>query len=34
MRECAGLMLNHIPQELMLLAAMLMLFGALSMALG
>ena len=34
MRECAGLMLNHIPQELLLLAAMLALFGALSVALG
>ena len=34
MRECAGLMLNRIPQELMLLAAMLAFFGALSIALG
>ena len=34
MRECAGLMLNRIPQELALLALMLAFFGALSMALG
>ena len=34
MRECAGLMLNRIPQELLLLAAMLVFFGALSMTLG
>ncbi len=34
MRECAGLLLNRIPQELMLLAAMVVFFGALSMALG
>ena len=34
MRECAGLMLNRIPQELLLLAAMIAFFGALSMALG
>ena len=33
MRECVGLMMNRIPQELVLLAAMLALFGALSMAL-
>lgn len=34
MRECAGLMLNRIPQELLLLAVMLAFFGALSVALG
>ena len=34
MRECAGLMLNRIPQELALLAAMILFFGALSLALG
>lgn len=34
MRECVGLMLNRIPQELMLLAAMLAFFGMLSVALG
>jgi len=34
MRECAGLMLNRIPQELLLLAVMIAFFGALSMALG
>ena len=34
MRECAGLMLNRIPQELVLLGAMVAFFGALSMALG
>lgn len=34
MRECAGLMLNRIPQELMLLGAMIAFFGALSVALG
>ena len=34
MRECAGLMLNRIPQELMLLATMIAFFGALSIALG
>ena len=34
MRECAGLMLNRIPQELLLLAAMIAFFGALSIALG
>ena len=33
MRECVGLLMNRIPQELVLLAAMLALFGALSMAL-
>ena len=34
MRECAGLMLNRIPQELLLLAVMIAFFGALSVALG
>ena len=34
MRECVGLMLNRIPQELLLLAAMIAFFGALSVALG
>lgn len=34
MRECAGLMLNRIPQEVLLLAAMILFFGALSLALG
>ena len=34
MRECAGLMLNRIPQELLLLATMLVFFGTLSLALG
>lgn len=34
MRECAGLMMNRIPQELLLLAIMIVFFGALSMALG
>ena len=34
MRECAGLMLNRIPQELMLMVAMVAFFGALSIALG
>ena len=34
MRECAGLMLNRIPQELLLLASMIAFFGALSAALG
>jgi uncharacterized SAM-binding protein YcdF (DUF218 family) len=34
MRECAGLMMNRIPQELLLLAIMIIFFGALSMALG
>ena len=34
MRECAGLMLNRVPQELMLLAVMILFFGALSMALA
>ena len=34
MRECAGLMLNRIPQELLLLALMIAFFGALSVALG
>ena len=34
MRECAGLMLNRVPQELLLLVAMIVFFGALSMALG
>ena len=34
MRECAGLMLNRVPQELLLLAVMLLFFGALSMALA
>ena len=34
MRECVGLMLNRIPQELLLLAVMVLLFGALSLALG
>ena len=34
MRECAGLMLNRIPQELLLLAAMILFFGALSLTLG
>ena len=33
MRECVGLLVNRIPQELLLLAAMIALFGALSMAL-
>lgn len=33
MRECAGLMLNHIPQELVLLAAMNLFFGMLSLVL-
>ena len=34
MRECVGLMLNRVPQELLLLAAMVLFFGALSLALG
>ncbi len=34
MRECVGLMLNRIPQELALLAVMIAFFGALSVALG
>ena len=34
MRECAGLLLNRVPQELLLLAGMIVFFGALSMALG
>ena len=34
MRECAGLLMNRIPQELLLLAAMIVFFGVLSMALG
>ena len=34
MRECAGLLLNRVPQELLLLVAMIAFFGALSMALG
>ena len=34
MRECVGLMLNRVPQELLLLAAMILFFGALSLALG
>ena len=34
MRECAGLIMNRIPQELLLLVAMIVFFGALSMALG
>ena len=34
MRECAGLLLNRVPQELMLLVVMLAFFGALSVALG
>ena len=34
MRECVGLMLNRIPQELLLLATMLVFFGTLSLALG
>ena len=34
MRECAGLMLNRIPQELLLLAVLIAFFGALSIALG
>lgn len=34
MRECVGLILNRIPQELLLLAAMIAFFGALSVALG
>lgn len=34
MRECVGLMLNRIPQELLLLVVMLAFFGALSVALG
>ena len=34
MRECAGLVLNRIPQELVLLLAMAAFFGALSIALG
>ena len=33
MRECAGLLMNRIPQELAMLAAMVAFFGALSMAL-
>ena len=34
MRECAGLLANRIWQEVLLLAAMLVFFGALSLALG
>ena len=34
MRECAGLLMNRIPQEPVLLLAMIAFFGALSMALG
>ncbi len=34
MRECAGLLMNRIPQELMLLAALIVFFGLLSLALG
>ena len=34
MRECAGLMLNRIPQELILAVVMIAFFGALSIALG
>lgn len=34
MRECAGLFLNHLPQELLLLLIWLVFFGALSMALS
>ena len=34
MRECAGLMLNRIPQEALLLAVLVAFFGLLSMALG
>ena len=34
MREWAGLMFNRVPQALMLLASMLIFFGALSMTLG
>ena len=34
MRECVGLMMNRIPQELLLLAVMIAFFGALSVALG
>ncbi len=33
-RECAGLMMNRIPQELLLLAIMIAFFSALTMALG
>ena len=33
-RECAGLMMHRIPQELLLLVIMIAFFGALSMALG
>ena len=34
MRECVGLIVNRIPQELLLLAVMAAFFGALSVALG
>ncbi len=34
MRECAGLILNRIPQELLMLAVLVAFFGALSMALA
>lgn len=34
LRECAGLLMNRIVQEFLLLAAMIVFFGALSMALG
>ena len=34
MRECAGLMLNRVPQELALLVVMIGFFALLSMALG
>ena len=34
MRECAGLLKNRLPQELLLLLAMLAVFGALSMTVG
>lgn len=34
MRECVGLLMNHIPQELLLLVVTILFFGAISMALG
>ena len=34
MRECVGLILNRVPQELALLAVLVAFFGALSVALG
>ena len=34
MRECAGLLLNRIPQELLTLVSMIVFFGTLSLALG